>query len=200
MRRASSISLNSFLLRSGRLGITNKKIRESSQPVVEPPQIKFRRTVSVRTSVDSDDEGSVINGPIDTAKTPLTCGSCKTKESTVWWKGPKSLSAPVMCDNCGITWRKYGEIRGPPKQEDPPAQKKALNGTAEKRPASPPPAPPVVKKVKVSSNQVSTFGTPTYLGSAGCPCCVEIWSMCVLPQRESSWCYYQVRWMQSGRS
>ncbi|KAG8995660.1 putative PHD type zinc finger protein with BAH domain-containing protein [Tulasnella sp. JGI-2019a] len=136
--------------KNDRLGEINKKTRESSQPIAEAPQIKFRRTVSVRASVDPDDEGSVVNGQLDNGPSgkSLSCGSCRTKDSTVWWKGPKNLPSPVMCDACGIAWRKYGDIKGPPKQEDQPAPKKAANGATEKRAASPLPPPPTVKKQK----------------------------------------------------
>ncbi|KAG8900284.1 putative PHD type zinc finger protein with BAH domain-containing protein [Tulasnella sp. 403] len=136
--------------KNDRLKEENQRIREASGPISAAAPTKFRRTVSVRTSTDPDDEGSVVNGQLEndpSVKAALFCGSCKTKDSTVWWKGPKGLPSPVMCDACGIAWRKYGDIKGPPKQDEP-QNKKPINGHAEKREGTPlPPPPPKRQKV-----------------------------------------------------
>lgn len=116
----------------------------------------------VRSGNDPDDEGSVVNGQLDhdpAAKATLFCGSCKTRDSAVWWKGPKGLSSSVMCEPCGIAWRKYGDVSGPPKVEPLPA-KKLLNGTAgEKREGTPLVQPPL-KKQKVRVERPTALRAP----------------------------------------
>jgi len=57
--------------------------------------------------IDSDEEGSVIKQP---TKTNSSCGACRSRESKVWWKAPKGLSTNVLCDNCGLSWRKYADL------------------------------------------------------------------------------------------
>lgn len=59
---------------------------------------------------ESDDEGSVIRFDQESAQ-PATifCGSCRTRDSAVWWKAPKGMSSSVLCDVCGLNWRKYGD-------------------------------------------------------------------------------------------
>ncbi len=143
---------------SGKLREENKRFLSSNAAMPASAPTKFRRTVAVRNGNDADDEGSVVNGQneMDSAsKTAMFCGSCKTKTSTVWWKAPKGLLSSVMCDACGIAWRKYGDIRGPPKAEEAPPKKTTpvaaahppTNGV-EKRIGTPLPAPPP-KKPKV---------------------------------------------------
>lgn len=43
----------------------------------------------------------------------LACGSCKTKDSQYWWKAPKGLdlSSHILCDQCGMLWRKYADVK-----------------------------------------------------------------------------------------
>ena len=39
-----------------------------------------------------------------------SCGACRTRESKVWWKAPKGLPTNVLCDACGLSWRKYADL------------------------------------------------------------------------------------------
>lgn len=132
-----------------RLGEENRKFLAAPGAPTAPPPTKFRRTVSVRSSTDPDDEGSVINGETEgNGKNSQFCSSCKTRDATVWWKGPKGLSSSVMCETCGIFWRKYGDIKGPSKPDEI-APKKAVavaNGNAEKREGTPLVQPPAKKQ------------------------------------------------------
>jgi hypothetical protein len=36
----------------------------------------------------------------------------------VWWKAPKGLSSDVLCDACGVNWRKYADINVRPVREE----------------------------------------------------------------------------------
>ncbi|KAG9042537.1 putative PHD type zinc finger protein with BAH domain-containing protein [Tulasnella sp. UAMH 9824] len=132
-----------------RLGEENRKFLAAPGAPSAPPPTKFRRTVSVRSSTDPDDEGSVINGDTEgNGKNSQFCSSCKTRDATVWWKGPKGLSSSVMCETCGIFWRKYGDIKGPPKPDEiaPKKAVAATNGNAEKREGTPLVQPPAKKQ------------------------------------------------------
>ncbi|PCH36401.1 hypothetical protein WOLCODRAFT_81894 [Wolfiporia cocos MD-104 SS10] len=68
------------------------------------------------------------------------CGCCRTRESEVWWKAPKGLPTNVLCDNCGLSWRKYADLNVRPVREEIMAKPKGekregtpLNGNAAKR-------------------------------------------------------------------
>lgn len=80
--------------------------------------------------ISSEDEGSVVK---DLSKGITSCGACRTRESDVWWKAPKGLPSNVLCDNCGISWRKYADLNVRPVREE--AMAKAKNG--EKREGTP---------------------------------------------------------------
>ena len=67
--------------------------------------------VNVKRAGESDDEGSMITKP----RKDISCGACRTRESKVWMKGPKALIPSSLCENCGMRWRKYADL----KQEDP---------------------------------------------------------------------------------
>ena len=89
----------------------------------------------------SDDE-SIINVPI---KHSVYCAACRTRESRVWWKAPKGLPTNVLCDSCGLNWRKYADLNARPiTREEPSVQKKTL----EKREGTPLTAP-TIKRIKV---------------------------------------------------
>lgn len=93
-------------------------------------------------SPSSDDESSVYGFGGDVPR--QMCGACRAKESGVWWKAPRGLPSEVMCDQCGISWRKYGDIRSG-RIEEP----KKSNGV-EKRENTP---QPPVKRTKVSASR-----------------------------------------------
>ncbi|KAI0339680.1 hypothetical protein BDW22DRAFT_1486765 [Trametopsis cervina] len=84
----------------------------------------------------SDDEGSVVT---ELTRTDNSCGACRTRESETWWKAPKALSLAtnVLCDNCGISWRKYADLNVRPFREDTISKTKPV----EKREGTPLAAP-----------------------------------------------------------
>ena len=90
--------------------------------------------------VDDDSEGSIVKQP----RSNVLCASCKTGESTQWWKAPKGLSSSILCDDCGVSWRKYADFTKPViREESVPASAKGkapekregtpLNGPSAKR-------------------------------------------------------------------
>lgn len=64
---------------------------------------------------DNDDAESIIDVSMlpSTSVARLACGSCKTKDSQYWWKAPKGLdlSSHILCDQCGMLWRKYADVK-----------------------------------------------------------------------------------------
>jgi hypothetical protein len=93
---------------------------------------------------DSDSEGSIVRAP---SKAHSSCGACRTRDTKLWWKAPKGLPTPVLCDACGISWRKYADLNHlRPIREEAAAAKQ---GKAEKREGTPLPGSNS-KRVKVS--------------------------------------------------
>lgn len=119
---------------SERLGEEHKQSRTNSALTARNLSLKRSRSPS------SDEESSVYGFGGDVPR--QVCGACRTKESAVWWKAPRGLPTEVMCDQCGISWRKYGDIRSGRIEET-----KKGNG-AEKRENTP---QPPVKRPKVRS-------------------------------------------------
>lgn len=86
----------------------------------------------------SPDEGSIVK---QLTKGNSSCGACRTRESETWWKAPKGLITNVLCDNCGIGWRKYADLNVRPVREETLAKSKPgdkregtpLNGPITKR-------------------------------------------------------------------
>ncbi|CAE6484289.1 unnamed protein product [Rhizoctonia solani] len=79
--------------------------RQSKTNTLTGKNISLKRS----RSPSSDDESSVYGFGGDVPR--QVCGACRSKESAVWWKAPRGLPTEVMCDQCGISWRKYGDIR-----------------------------------------------------------------------------------------
>jgi hypothetical protein len=98
----------------------------------------------------SEEEKSIVNVKTDGRNATMysTCAACRTRVSTVWWKAPKGLLTAVLCDDCGVHWRKYGDLNLKiPKEDTLPSAKQRM-AIAEKREGTPltGPAP---KKMKV---------------------------------------------------
>jgi GATA-type transcription activator-like protein len=99
---------------------------------------------SMPSADDSDSEGSIVRAP---SKAHSSCGACRTRDTKHWWKAPKGLPTPVLCDACGISWRKYADLNHlRPIREEAAAAKQ---GKAEKREGTPL-ASSNSKRVKVS--------------------------------------------------
>jgi hypothetical protein len=86
----------------------------------------------VPSADDSDSEGSIVRAP---SKAHASCGACRTRDTKQWWKAPKGLPTPVLCDACGISWRKYADLNHlRPIREEAAAAKQ---GKTEKREGTP---------------------------------------------------------------
>jgi hypothetical protein len=108
-------------------------------------QIRKERTSNKKAKApsppanDDDFEGSIVKQP----RSNVVCASCKTRESVQWWKAPKGLSSTILCNDCGISWRKYADFTKPVIREEsvPATKSKApekregtpLNGPSAKR-------------------------------------------------------------------
>ena len=103
---------------------------------------------------DDDDNSSIVNVPAASAGARHSnfCAACRTRESKVWWKAPKGLSTGILCDTCGLNWRKYADLNARPTTREESAMNAGVNGAAkgrnDKREGTPLSAP-AAKKAKV---------------------------------------------------
>lgn len=129
--------------KNDRLGEENRQSRSHN---LTGRNISLKRS----RSPSSDDESSVYGFGGDVPR--QVCGACRAKDSAVWWKAPRGLPTEVMCDQCGISWRKYGDIRsgrveeakkgnGADKRENTPQPPVKRTKVSASRGPSPPPAP-----------------------------------------------------------
>ncbi|KAJ7625490.1 hypothetical protein FB45DRAFT_67118 [Roridomyces roridus] len=142
--------------KAGKLGEENLRILEHGVPA-KPPNRQYKdeaeAAVGQRVGL-ADDEGSIISHPSKSA----TCGACRTRESSTWWKAPKGLSTSILCDTCGTNWRKYADLNvRPAREESVPATKKdkEKEKNGEKREGTPL-AGPVAKRPRTSTSAHST--------------------------------------------
>ena len=63
--------------------------------------------LTIPSGYESDSEGSIVRTP---SKAHASCGACRTRDTKLWWKAPKGLPTSVLCDACGISWRKYADL------------------------------------------------------------------------------------------
>ncbi|KAJ3523263.1 hypothetical protein NMY22_g11517 [Coprinellus aureogranulatus] len=131
--------------KNSKLKEENERIRTKGPPP-KPVNRQYRseaeRGEGLRVGL-SDDEGSIVAQP---SKSP-SCGACRTRESSVWWKAPKGLSTNVLCDACGNNWRRYADLNVRPIREEsaPTTKSRAI----EKREGTPLTAPSS-KRARVS--------------------------------------------------
>jgi GATA zinc finger len=112
---------------STKLGEENRR-RHLLGPSETPPPSAH----TIPSADDSDSEGSIVRAP---SKAHASCGACRTRDTKLWWKAPKGLPTPVLCDACGISWRKYADLNHlRPVREEAAAAKQ---GKAEKREGTP---------------------------------------------------------------
>ncbi|THH30088.1 hypothetical protein EUX98_g4095 [Antrodiella citrinella] len=125
--------------KNSKLGEENRRIKAARQSGLSLPIRPPSRTVS-------DDGDSVVSEL--TKSQQGGCSSCRTRESSMWWKAPKAVHPNgVLCDNCGISWRKYGELNARPIREEIP--QKPLK-PVDKREGTPLSAP-VAKRQRTTS-------------------------------------------------
>jgi len=102
---------------SSKLGEENALLKKYGSP----PQPLWRQwdTITEANSGQQvgldDDEASIADL---SAITDNICGACRSRESKTWWKAPKGLSTDVLCDPCGVNWRKYADLNVRPLREE----------------------------------------------------------------------------------
>lgn len=129
-------------------------------------------TPAARSQSSSDDEeSSLVDVPATTSqaysRSTTYCAACRTRDSKVWWKAPKGLASNILCDACGINWRKYADLNARPNtREESALNSAAANVTSasaivipkpkapEKREGTPLTAP-VTKKTKYTEDFAS---------------------------------------------
>ncbi|KAF8997921.1 hypothetical protein BDQ17DRAFT_1362847 [Cyathus striatus] len=141
--------------KSSKLGEENERIRKFGPP----PKPISKKYGSLAEATDGqrvglpDDEESVVDLPV---KSP-SCGACRTRESSVWWKAPRGLSTNLLCETCGTNWRKYADLNVRPlREESLPATK---TRSTEKREGTPL-AGPSTKRARTSVSVTSVRSTP----------------------------------------
>jgi len=140
---------------STKLGEENRRQRLFGNSKTPPPAAH-----ALHSGDDSDSEGSIVRMP---SKAHASCGACRTRDTKLWWKAPKGLPTPVLCDACGISWRKYADLNHlRPIREEAAAVKQ---GKAEKREGTPL-AGSNTKRVKTNGS-IST--TPPATATNGAP-------------------------------
>ncbi|KAF5319058.1 hypothetical protein D9611_012669 [Ephemerocybe angulata] len=138
--------------KSGKLGEENRRLRRHGpppKPINKQYESAAEREEGIHVGL-SDDEGSIVAQP---SKSP-SCGACRTRETTTWWKAPKGLPTNVLCDQCGSNWRRYADLNVRPlRAEDalPSSKSKAI----EKREGTPLTGPST-KRARTSASVQST--------------------------------------------
>ncbi|KAI0364362.1 hypothetical protein BV20DRAFT_1125672 [Pilatotrama ljubarskyi] len=125
--------------KNSKLGEENVRIRLARANGVDE-----KMEATTREATPDEEEGSIVMEP----PRNVSCGACRTRESEVWWKAPKGLSTSVLCDNCGLSWRKYADLNVRPMRDESAAKSK----TGDKREGTPLNGP-AAKRAKTSSSQ-----------------------------------------------
>ncbi|KIJ55283.1 hypothetical protein M422DRAFT_57796 [Sphaerobolus stellatus SS14] len=144
-----------------KLGEENHRILEARKHGrIATPSKSTSRQGSVGIS---EEEKSVVNVKTDgRGGATFVCAACRTRQSNVWWKAPKGLSSSVLCDDCGVKWRKYGDLSAKVPKEDTLKQR----GATDKREGTP--LAPPAKRMKVSP--IHTAPTSS-VKQIMCQCC-----------------------------
>ncbi|KAI0791951.1 hypothetical protein C8Q75DRAFT_610949 [Abortiporus biennis] len=139
-----------------KLGEENRRIKLARLSGLEAPPDN-----PVSGNVTDDDDSSIIMD-LPSGK-PTTCGACRTRESEVWWKGPKG-NAEILCENCSVSWRKYADINVRSSREETVVKK-----TVEKREGTPLTGP--VQKRPRTTSRTSTPPVPQATAQIKCTAC-----------------------------
>lgn len=124
--------LTQQFVHSSKLGEENVRIRLARANGVDE-----KAESTTREPTPDEEEGSIVMEP----PRNVSCGACRTRESDVWWKAPKGLPTSVLCDNCGLSWRKYADLNVRPMRDEALSKSKTgdkregtpLNGPQSKR-------------------------------------------------------------------
>ncbi|KAF9061938.1 hypothetical protein BDP27DRAFT_1406433 [Rhodocollybia butyracea] len=163
--------------KNSKLGEENMRLRQRD---VSPSPGPRMPTLYTSTESDgytqtiglSDEESSIIVPP---SKAPA-CGACRTRESRIWWKAPKGLQSNILCDNCGVNYRKYADLNMRQTRDEssaaPPSTKLRNGINGEKREGTPLAGPSSKRSKTASSVTSSTPPPPVSIGpQARCCAC-----------------------------
>ncbi|KZP17574.1 hypothetical protein FIBSPDRAFT_957028 [Athelia psychrophila] len=139
----------------------NAKLRERNKKPLGDMVYPTREEIKKRGASLSDDEGSIDLRP--TRANPA-CAACRAKESKTWWKAPKGLTTNILCDNCGLNWRKYADLNVRPQREESlPNGKAKREGT--------PLAASATKRSKTISSSLQSTPPPSNAPQIRCQAC-----------------------------
>ncbi|KAE9396813.1 BAH-domain-containing protein [Gymnopus androsaceus JB14] len=104
--------------KSSKLGEENAIIRQQKQnqrPGSKPPR-PARKPKSLESMTTR-----ILNRP--SSSHPLRLPSAvhvepRTPKGNIWWKAPKGLASGVLCDNCGVGYRKYADLNMRERREE----------------------------------------------------------------------------------
>lgn len=143
--------------KAGKLGEENARIRKLGIPAKrasQEPLTAAQAAIGQHVGPEDDNE-SIVTRP-----TKSICGACRTRDSPLWWKAPKNVSSDVLCDNCGINYRKYADLASRVTRDDSSSQTKK---TVDKREGTPLTAPGGSKRARTAASETST-PPPTFSG------------------------------------
>ncbi|KAH8110725.1 hypothetical protein DFH11DRAFT_1618256 [Phellopilus nigrolimitatus] len=115
----------------------NARLREENARLREPDAYKKAKiprsgaaspAARASSSMSDAEDASTVDVPTHShsARSSNYCAACRTRESHVWWKAPKGLATSILCDSCGINWRKYADLNARPTTRE----ETALNAAA----------------------------------------------------------------------
>ncbi|KAJ4469273.1 hypothetical protein J3R30DRAFT_3687467 [Lentinula aciculospora] len=172
--------------KNSKLGEENERIRTYGRlPTPFPSMQANTESLNYSQTIGlDDDETSIIVPP---SKAP-TCGACRTRDSKIWWKAPKGLQSNILCDSCGINYRKYADLNMRTIRDESTSSPGAVpaslgqgsstrgrpsgsvSSTAEKREGTPL-AGPASKRSKTASSVPSTPPPPSNVPQLRCCAC-----------------------------
>ncbi|KAH9851909.1 hypothetical protein C2E23DRAFT_869052 [Lenzites betulinus] len=143
--------------KNSKLGEENVRIRLARANGVDE-----KVGATTREPTPEDEEGSIVLEP----PRNVSCGACRTRESDVWWRAPKGFPTGVLCDSCGLGWRKYADLNVRPIREEVVSKAK----TGEKREGTPLNGAGPSKRAKTVSSQATPPPVAPQLRCVACQC------------------------------
>ncbi|KZT25327.1 hypothetical protein NEOLEDRAFT_1169507 [Neolentinus lepideus HHB14362 ss-1] len=145
----------------------NGKLREENARIRAGLTQPRKDIVAIATS-DDEEAASVILSPSKNAY----CGACRTRESKTWYKAPRGLAnSPMLCEDCGLNWRKYADLHIRPLRDGsaPPAKVKPLPAERLEKREGTPLNGPTAKRAKTTASVQSTPPPPALAPAPALP-------------------------------
>jgi hypothetical protein len=108
------------------------RLREENERLRDPTAYSSHKILrsdddSPANSHSDEEESSIVDVPTSAARSTTYCAACRTRESRQWWKAPKGLASAILCDSCGLNWRKYADLSARPTTRE---ETSIVNGTS----------------------------------------------------------------------